>query len=244
MNRNRNSSLFLLILILVMMGPGEALISGGVRGLVNWILDMLLVLPGIIIGLSFHEFGHAKAAVLCGDNTPLYQGRVTLDPRAHIDMMGIISLIFIHFGWGKPVMVNPNNFKNKRRDGIIVGLAGITMNFLLAVLFGFLIKLIFVLRPQFFFTELGTSVYQVLLYVVIINLSLMLFNLLPVPPLDGFGVITDLFDLRRTNFYRFVYQNSMMILLVVIILDIPDMLLNRPLNALLDFIMVTLCGLW
>ena len=242
--RRQNNSLLLLIIILVIMGPGEALLRGGVSGLIGWILDTLMILPGIIIGLSFHEFGHAKAAVLCGDNTPLYQGRVTLDPRAHVDLMGIISLVFIHFGWGKPVMINPNNFKKPRRDGIIVGLAGISMNFLLAVLFGFVVKLIYVLRPGFFFTGLGSSVYQVLIDVIVINISLMLFNLLPVPPLDGFGVVTDIFDLRRTNFYRFVYQNSMMILLLIIVFDIPEMLLTGPMNAVLNFIMSTLCGLW
>jgi len=244
MRRNVSNSLLILIFLLVLMGPGKALMNNGISGLIDWISDTLLLMPGIIIGLSFHEFGHAKAAVLCGDNTPLYQGRVTLDPRAHVDLMGVISLVFIHFGWGKPVMINPRNFRKPRRDGIIVGLAGIIKNFVLAVIFGFVIRLLIMLAPRLMGTDLGYTIYMVLLDVIVINISLMLFNLLPVPPLDGFGVITEILNLQNSSFYNFVYQNSMMILLVIIMLDIPERLLTGPMNIILSLIMKTICGVW
>ena len=106
-------------------------------------------------------------------------GRVTLDPRAHIDPMGLISLLFIHFGWGKPVMINPNNFKNRRRDSILVGLAGVTMNLIVAIVAGFILKILVTAASGLMATTVGTSIGYVIVEIVIINISLMLFNLLP-----------------------------------------------------------------
>ena len=119
----RDRFLLILLIVFILEGPLMELMTGGASGLINWFMDTLLVIPAIMIGLSFHEFGHAKAAQMCGGNTPLYQGRVTLDPRAHIDPMGLISLVFLGFGWGRPVQINPLNFRDRRRDGLIVGLA-------------------------------------------------------------------------------------------------------------------------
>ena len=98
----------------------------------QWILETLAILPGIIIGISFHEFAHAKTAVKLGDDTPKMQGRVTLNPIKHIDIIGLICLIIAHFGWGKPVQINPYNFKKPFRDQMLVSLAGPVMNLLLA----------------------------------------------------------------------------------------------------------------
>ncbi len=94
----RDRFLLLLLIVFIVEGPLMRLMSGGISGLISWVVDTLLIVPAIMIGLSFHEFGHAKVAQLSGDNTPVYQGRVTLDPRAHIDPMGLISLIFLGFG--------------------------------------------------------------------------------------------------------------------------------------------------
>jgi len=233
----------IIILILLYEGPIRALMYGGPSGMLDWIMDTVLILPAIIVGLSFHEFGHAKVAQLCGDNTPVYQGRVTLDPRAHIDPFGLISLVFIHFGWGKPVMINPYNFKNRRRDSILVGLAGITMNLIVAIVSGFILKLLTTaLGGMMFGTSIGTAVGYVIVEIVIINISLMLFNLLPVPPLDGFGVVTDIFNLYNTKFYEFVSRYSFVILMAVILLDIPSLLISRPMVAIVNFILTRLCG--
>ena len=239
---NGNPTLLIIILILLYEGPIRALMYSGPSGLMDWIMDTVLILPAIIVGLSFHEFGHAKVAQLCGDNTPVYQGRVTLDPRAHIDPMGLISLVFIHFGWGKPVMINPNNFKNRRRDSIMVGLAGVTMNLIVAIVAGFILKILVTAASGLMSTTVGTSIGYVIVEIVIINISLMLFNLLPVPPLDGFGVITEIFNLYGTKFYDFVSRYSFMILMAMILLDIPSMLISRPMVAIVNFILTRLCG--
>jgi len=234
----------IIILILLYEGPIRALMYSGPSGLLDWIMDTVLLLPAIVVGLSFHEFGHAKVAQLCGDNTPYYQGRVTLDPRAHIDPMGLFSLIFIHFGWGKPVMVNPYNFKNRRRDSIMVGLAGVTMNLIVAIVSGFILKLLMTFLSGFMVgTSVGTSIGYVIVEIVIINISLMLFNLLPVPPLDGFGVVTDIFNLYNTKFYDFVSRYSFMILMLMIVLNIPSMLISTPMVNIVNFILTRLCGI-
>lgn len=239
-----NPALLLIILILLFEGPVRSLINSGPGGLIDWIMSTLLLLPAIVVGLSFHEFAHAKVAQLCGDDTPYYQGRVTLDPRAHIDPMGLFSLIFIHFGWGRPVMINPNNFRDRRRASILVGLAGVTMNLIVAVVSGFILKLLMTLLPDVMTgTAVGNSIGYVIVEIVIINISLMLFNLLPVPPLDGFGVITDIFDLYGTRFYDFVSRYSFMILMAVVLLNIPSMLISGPMVAIVNFILTRLCGI-
>ena len=228
-------------LVLLYLGPIRAFLSGGFSGMMTWFASTLMMLPGIVVGISFHEFAHAKVAQLCGDNTPVYQGRVTLDPKAHIDPMGLIYLVFIHFGWGRPVQINPSNFKNRRRDSILVGVAGVVMNLLVATVLGAAISLIYRFIPGFYSTNIGYTVGSILMEAVIINISLMLFNLLPVPPLDGFGIIVDVFKLWGTNFYRFVFANSSLILIAMIVLGIPSMLLSGPLYRIVSFIMTSVC---
>lgn len=244
MQRFLDRRVLILILILAYMGPVRELMSGGPAALGSWIADTLITIPAIIIGLSFHEYAHAIVAYRCGDPTPRIQGRCTVEPRAHIDPTGMLTLLFIGFGWGRPVMVNPSNFKSRRRDSILVGLAGVTMNLIVAVAFGGIIKLMFTLAPGVMVSGLGNTMFMMLYYVVVINISLMLFNLLPVPPLDGFGVISDIFGLEGTAFHNFVYRNSMVILLVLIILDVPSMLLSRPLAVIVDFILSGIYGIF
>ena len=107
----------------------------------DYLLSRLLVLPGILLGISIHEFSHGYAAVKMGDNTPLMQGRLTINPIKHIDPVGFICLLVFGFGWAKPVMIDNRNFKNPRKDDAIVALAGPAANFLTAFLFVGLMKL-------------------------------------------------------------------------------------------------------
>lgn len=241
------SPIFIIALILLAIGPLQALLTDGFGGISRWFIETVMILPAIIIALSFHEYAHAKVADMAGDPTPRNMGRVTIDPRAHIDPFGLIALIFIRFGWGRPVMVNPRNFKNQRRDSILVGLSGVTTNFILALVFGGVILMISQVFPTFFNEGFGHMVGYILIQIVIINITLMLFNLLPIPPLDGFGVVADIFNLHHTNFYRFVYQNSMLILMIAIILELPGKLLSGPLVYIVNFIMsdiYQLSGWW
>jgi len=225
-----------LAVILIIFLAGQSLLSGSFTSPLDWIMGKLIILPAILIGLSFHEFAHAFAADRLGDSTPRLQGRVTINPAAHIDPFGILALIFIGFGWGKPVMVNEYNFKNRRRDSLIVDLAGVVTNFILAVIFTGIVRLIIEFAPAFLYSSVGNIVREMLTAVISINIVLMIFNLLPVPPLDGFGVITELFNLKRYSWYYTVYNNGFMILMLLLILNITDIILVPAVNAVFGFV--------
>lgn len=205
-----------------------------------WIIQRLITIPGILVGLSVHEFGHAFVAKLAGDDTAESQGRVSINPFDHVDWMGLAMLLVIGFGWGKPVQVNPSKFKSPRRDSIFVGLAGVFMNFITAIVFAFILRFVFQLWPEFFFSgPVGEATRSVITGTVIINLSLMLFNLIPLPPLDGFGIVSDLIKLPYKNYKAYVWlrQWGPRILLVLIVFGGTSAILNAPLNLVYNFVM-------
>ncbi|PKM85352.1 MAG: site-2 protease family protein [Firmicutes bacterium HGW-Firmicutes-11] len=231
MNRFKNNPTLLLLLLIM----GYQVIRGGQSQSISaWIMDTLMILPGIVIGLSFHEYAHAQVATLCGDPTPRQQGRVTLNPFAHFDPVGLIALLFIRFGWGKPVMIQPRYFKKPRRDEFLVAISGVTMNLILATLFMGGIRLLYQLTPDFFMTSMGAIVQEILIQVVVINLVLMVFNLLPIPPLDGFNVLTQIFNLRNTDFYYKVYDKGFLILMLLIILNVTGRILQPSVSFLFN----------
>lgn len=191
----------------------------------GWFINELLILPGIIIGLSFHEYAHGMVAYKLGDPTPKMQGRLTINPKAHIDPVGFIALIFCGFGWGKPVQVNPYNFKNRRRSELLVSLAGVVLNLIIAVIF----SIVFRLCCTNAIMQQGTFVYylaKIVVNIISINLVLMFFNLIPIPPLDGFGIITEIFDLRKYEWYQGLYNNGSFILLLCMVFNITGKFLS------------------
>lgn len=180
----------------------------------DYLLSRLLFLPGILLGISIHEFSHGYAAVRMGDNTPLLQGRITLNPIKHLDPMGFLCLLVFGFGWAKPVMINPRNFKNPIRDDAIVSLAGPLSNFLIAFLFTGLMKLAYMFLP---YTLSNQIIFEVLRSTVHINLVLMVFNLLPVPPLDGHHILGSIGGPKVWNFY-FKYREHLRFALLLLII--------------------------
>jgi len=207
--------------------------------MVDWLINKLIILPGIIIGLSVHEFGHALVAKLCGDNTAFSQGRVSLNPLAHIDIVGFISLICFGFGWGKPVIVNPLNFKKPRLNSIMVGLAGVFNNFVCAWVFAFILRLLYQLCGNFMInTGLGSALSDIIIQTVIINISLMLFNLIPIPPLDGFGVISEIINLPRLSFKIFLWlrKYGQIILIIFVFAGGTKYILTTPLRVIYNWI--------
>ena len=182
----------------------------------NEILSKILILPAILIGISIHEYGHALAAVKLGDDTPLYQGRLTLNPLKHLDPIGFLFLMLVGFGWAKPVMVNPRNFKNPRRDDIIVSIAGVTLNLLTAIVFVLIIKYMIQFQWSGLRTQTGQYLLTMLFAVVQINIVLMVFNLIPIPPLDGHHIIQSIGGPKVYNFFR-QYEQYIRIGLIVLL---------------------------
>ncbi|MFP4460450.1 MAG: site-2 protease family protein [Candidatus Zixiibacteriota bacterium] len=158
------------------------------------IADMILWIPPILLALTVHEFFHGYVAFRLGDPTAKHEGRLTLNPLKHLDPLGTIALVIFHFGWAKPVPVNPYYLRNPRRDMIFVALAGPLSNLAMAILFGILVKFNYmgmVSYPEVLFKMLVFGMY--------INVILMAFNLIPIPPLDGSKILFGLTDISDQN---------------------------------------------
>lgn len=170
--------------------------------------DLLLRLPGLLWALSFHEFCHGWAAYKLGDKTAAHQGRLSLNPLSHLDPIGTLMLLFFRFGWAKPVPINSRYFKNPRRDIAIVSIAGALGNFLTAFVCGRLI----ILLPQFFANGiLGMIMFQT----VMINIGLGVFNLVPIPPLDGSKLLAVMLPPAQMRIFFFLEQYGMIIILLL-----------------------------
>ncbi|HUX95509.1 MAG TPA: site-2 protease family protein [Bacteroidales bacterium] len=147
-------------------------------------IRILKFLPGIIIGLTVHEYCHALVANWCGDSTSKDQGRVTLNPLKHIDLLGFMMLVVAGFGWAKPVQFNEQNLKNPKYDVMKIAVAGPLSNALTAMVLSVLFSLYMMLMPSYQSSSMR-MVTEVFLYAIYINWGLFIFNLIPLPPLDG-----------------------------------------------------------
>jgi Zn-dependent protease len=164
-------------------------------GIGNWLINLIYWLPGILVGFVLHEFSHALMADRLGDPTPRMMGRLTLNPIAHIDPLGFLMLVVAHFGWAKPVMTNPAKYKIKRYGFALVGIAGPLMNLLLMVIFFFTVSL---LGKYGVLTDTN-PITLILVYAIYINAALFIFNLIPIPPLDGYNILKDLVLVKFVN---------------------------------------------
>ena len=168
------------------------------------LLSVLLSIPGVIIAMTFHEYAHALAAYKLGDDTPKIQGRLNLNPISHIDPMGIVLLLVAGFGWGKPVQIDSRNFDGKysiSKAEAIVAAAGPIMNFVLAFIFSIIYCIISAIMGSFVLT---TSIWSVVLYgIIMTNIGLGVFNLIPLPPLDGSKILMHFLSFNAKQwFYR------------------------------------------
>ncbi|MDY3297301.1 site-2 protease family protein [Selenomonas sp.] len=181
------------------------------------ILSLIAGIPGLIIAMVVHEYAHARMAVTLGDFTPRLMGRLTLDPRAHIDPIGLLMLFLVRFGWAKPVTINPNNFKQPRRDDILVSVAGPAANLIIAFVTLFLLVLFtkYAGRPS-------SGAIYVLRLIIIYNINFAIFNMIPIPPLDGSHILREL--LPRDLAYQFdrLERYSFLILIVFLMTPILD----------------------
>jgi Zn-dependent protease len=186
------------------------------------------------MGFTFHEFGHAYVATLFGDDTPRLQGRVTLSPLAHLDPIGTILLLVGGFGWAKPVQVNTNRLRPRVWGDIAVSLAGVAMNFILAIVF-------YLAAAIFMKVALDGGYYNPVLINTLeisgfINLWLIAFNILPLPPLDGFHVARYLFPPSMDNLVQTLYRFGPMILIFLFFTDAVQRVLSPISGALYNVV--------
>ncbi len=154
------------------------------------LLGLVLTIPGVLIAMTFHEYAHAKAADLLGDDTPRIQGRLNLNPFSHVDPIGFALLLFAGFGWGRPVEINPRNFNRNMeltKAEAIVSVAGPGMNFIIALLF--MLTYVGMISFGFVTNELTFYITQIINYTAVVNIGLGVFNLIPLPPLDGSKIL-------------------------------------------------------
>lgn len=172
----------------------------------NTIVEYIIIACVALIAITLHELAHGYTAYKLGDNTAKERGRLTLNPIKHIDPIGLLALIVVHIGWAKPVPINPMNFKSRKNGTILVSIAGPLTNLLLAVVFAILLRLTygFNLYLSFFFQ-----------YGIILNIGLAVFNLLPLPPLDGSKILASLLPIKLERlFYK--YQRYLSIIVLVL----------------------------
>lgn len=167
---------------------------------------ILASIVAIAVAISVHEFGHAYSAHLLGDDTAKMYGRMTLNPAKHLDAMGLIAMLIVHIGWAKPVPVNPNNFKNYKVGNIIVSLAGVTANIITAII-------CILINKEINMDAINLIAYYVMIY----NVGFAAFNLLPIPPLDGWGVISSFIPYKYNEIvYKYESMSSIIFLVLII----------------------------
>jgi len=172
----------------------------------------------LVISLTIHEFAHAWTANLFGDDTPRLAGRLTLNPLQHLDLLGSVMLVIAGFGWAKPVPVNPYTLRRRSPAALmLVSLSGPLSNFLLAAIAALILRLNIV-PISFSSNQFIPSLYQFFIYFIFTNLALMLFNLMPIPPLDGEEILSYLLPAQLSSFYDQLRPYGPLILMSILII--------------------------
>lgn len=181
---------------------------------IEFIITITILIVPLFLSVTFHEWAHGYVAYKFGDPTPKLQGRLTLNPFAHLDPLGTLMLFIIGIGWAKPVIINPLNFPSKTQQ-MLVALAGPASNFLLAIIFGFILVILQVTNPGET-SEIFKTLTMSLNIIVRINLILAIFNMIPIPPLDGSRVLAWMLPKRLEYSYLMLEPFGLLILLLIL----------------------------
>ncbi len=191
------------------------------------VAEFLIVVVAALFAITMHELAHGYTAYLLGDTTAKDQGRLTLNPIKHIDPFGLLALVILKIGWAKPVPINPMKFKKRKSGTILVSLAGPAMNLLLAFLFGLLYKITL---------GLNDFVTYLFLYSMIVNVGLGVFNLLPLPPLDGSKILASLLP-QKWEMYFYKYERYLSLLVLILYFTgVVSAVILPVINSIINFI--------
>lgn len=208
--------------------------------MVEYLMNALVLFTAFPI----HEFAHGYVAYKLGDNTAKNQGRLTINPIAHLDLWGTILMLTVGFGWAKPVPINPNNFKNRKVGMALTALAGPVSNLLMAYVGMIIYKLIYFYAP---YNDAMNNLFYMFGYIVSLNIGLAVFNLLPIPPLDGSRIFS-IFLNERTYFNIMRYEQIIFIILIVVmntpLLDTPLYNLRNGVLHIMDILTFYIGRLW
>ena len=207
------------------------------------LISLLVSIPGVLIAITFHEFAHAFVADKLGDDTARREGRLSLNPFDHLDPIGTLLLLFAGFGWGKPVHVNPTNYTRKmsmEKGEALVSIAGPVMNFILALIFALIHCLMykFLGETSFLYSSIGKVIMILISTTISINIGLGVFNLIPLPPLDGSKILAHFLPVNARRWF-IEHENIFYIAFIVIWLtpiasSITSPIINAILGALLN----------
>lgn len=202
------------------------------------LITFLYTLPALVLSLSIHEYAHAWVAYKLGDISQKIRGRLTLNPLAHIDPIGFIAIMLIGVGWGKPVTVDDRNFKDSRKGMMLTSLAGPSSNLLLAILVTIILKLLMVfgVLNTMVNSNVGGIILNMLLYVIQFNIVFGIFNLIPLPPLDGSKVLAYFLPQRARGFMYTLERYSFIIILIIYFTNLTSYIITPGYNLILKLI--------
>lgn len=203
------------------------------------LIIFLYTLPALLISLSVHEYFHAYTAYKLGDKSQKLFGRLTLQPFAHIDIFGFICIALFGFGWGKPVLVDDRNFKNRKRDNMLVALAGPLSNFVLAIIFTLIFKVLYMTNIFGLYNineGVANSIITMMYFTISFNVIFGIFNMIPLPPFDGSKVLYYLLPDKAKKVMYFLERYSFYIILIFFITDIGSIIINPLYNILMSAI--------
>ena len=238
-----NSWMIILVIILIAENLRYYLYSPGA------LLALVLSIPGVIIAMTFHEFAHAWMADKLGDDTPRRQGRLTLNPFKHMEPIGMLMLLFAGFGWGKPVQINSNNFNRTitiRKGNALVALAGPAINLILAVIFSIIYALILAFGGTFLISQSGQIVSLIIVNIISMNVGLGVFNLIPLPPLDGSKILVALLPSRQRDWFESHERILYIVFIILWITPLASLVISpiiKLINTGLLNLMVWIVGL-
>ena len=201
------------------------------------LLTILVLVFCVLLSLSVHELGHGLAAYAMGDYTAKSSGRLSLNPLHHLDPIGAICLFLFGFGWAKPVPVNPYNFKNQKGGMVLTSLAGPFTNFILAFIAQIGVAALgsITFRSANIGYDIASVFYMICSYMVIMNLGLAIFNLIPVPPLDGSKVLSSV--LPTDLYFKYMQYEQFGLILLILLINLPffSRLLNMCVYGIMGF---------